>query len=278
MRLDLNESLIRYGCISLVVVEDSPTGIDLLKRQGIDSAAFNKTEICPYDNSCPPSIITLLRGIRKCAVCPAAVRSIDHLPAVCAKRKQTQERVLECEREAAQIDRAEKLTEAELNILEDCRHEMYEELAAWTIVEGCLEYVRKNYSEGQSERTWLIAEPEILQKKLMETEIRSDSAEYLLTRLQECLAYPGMQSPILSRQLDLLRRRLLAQAGNFDAAFDLNVPVDAAAQCAGALKNLAASHKLTPAQVFELMTKNDYLLSFESKLPLSIAYDEIIST
>lgn len=277
MRANLDESLVRYGCISIMVVEDGPTGLDLLKREGISSAAFNKTEVCPYDNNCPASIIALLRGVRKCAVCPAAVRSIDHLPAVCAKRKQTQERVLECERELAHKEAAANMTDKELNILEDCRHELYEELAAWTIVEGCLEYVRKTYSEGQTERTWLIAEPEILRKKLMQTEIRSGSIEYLLTRLQECLAYPSMQSPILSKQLDLLRRRLLAQAGDFDTAFTLDVPIDAAAECAGVLRNLASSHNLTPEQVFELMTRDDYLLSFESKSTLSIEYEEIIN-
>ena len=109
LRKNVPETLITYGCISISVNEGAESGLDVLRETRGINAAANKTEICPYGNHCPPEIIRMLGGSFRCALCPYAVRSIDHLPAVLAEQR----RVLDTLDETTKkIQTAESLVEA----------------------------------------------------------------------------------------------------------------------------------------------------------------------
>lgn len=273
MRVDVGESLIRYGCLSIAIHEDGLTGVDVLRAKGVDQAAFNKTEICPYGNNCPADVIKDLKGFRRCALCPYAVRSIDHLPAICAKKKQVAEEVAELNGRIVDGEDNGTYTPQELDEFEGERQRLCEELAGWSMCEAWLEHARKQIAEGVSQKKWLVAEPEALQRRLLRVELPSKTTEYLLSRLQECLAYPGMQSPLISKQLDLLRRKMLAQAGNLTEAFNMDVPVNAAAECAGVIRSLATAHGITAEQVYDLLTTEQHLMSIKTTPLLEVFYE-----
>lgn len=271
MRVNVSEALARYGCISLSVGE-METGLEVLEKLGIGNAAFNKTEICPYGNHCPPALIKELRGIKRCGICPYAVRSIDHLPAVCAKQKQFAEMVTELDIQINGALSNKSFTANEVDVLEEERQRKGEELAGWELSIEILEQARRRIASGEDNRKWVVERPEILIKQLEQVSSRSDAADYLLARLAECTTYPGFQSPKISRQFDMLRRRILAQSGaSLDELLSLKQPIDSAAECAGLIRSLAAAHKLTSTDIAALLANETHLDRMGSRKVIRIA-------
>lgn len=259
LKVNVTETFARYGCISLSIGE-MESGLDILEEIGIGHAAFNKTEICPYGNTCPPSLIRELKGIRRCAICPYAVRSIDHLPAICAKEKQAAEIIYELDKRIVAAIRDKTFTAEEIDALEEERQRIGEELAGWELCIEILELARRRIEAGEDTRRWVVERPEILTKQLQRVAVSSNTTDYLLGRLAECTSYPGFQSPRISKQFDLLRRRILAKSGaSLDEVLSLEQPVDSAAECVGLIRSLAAAHKLSAADIAELMTSDDRL-------------------
>lgn len=259
IRANVSETLARYGCISISVGE-MESGLEVLEKLGIGNAAFNKTEICPYGNNCPPTLLKELRGIKRCGICPYAVRSIDHLPAVCSKQKQFAEMVTDLDIQITGALSNKSLTAKEVEVLEEERQRKGEELAGWELSVEILEQARRRIAAGKDNRRWVVERPEILIKQLEQVSSRSDTADYLLARLAECTTYPGFQSPKISRQFDMLRRRILAQSGaSLDELLSLKQPIDSAAECAGLIRSIAAAHKLTSADIVALLTNETHL-------------------
>ncbi|MFL9905872.1 hypothetical protein [Paraburkholderia sp. RL17-337-BIB-A] len=265
MRANLDETLVSYGCISISFNEKAAKGVDVLRlTRGIDAAA-NKTEICPYNNICPPEVVKDLRGTHRCSLCDYAVRSVDHLPAVGAKKRQVAEMVDELEALLSADEKTlnAKYTGEELDRLEEERGRLCEELTGWILSEEVLELTRQRIAAGTDNRKWLVQRPEIIERDLQRVVAPTSMTEYLLARLGECIAYPTMQSPQVRARFDLLRRELLAKSGNLRAAFAQDLPIDPAAECAGLLKSIAGATGLNAAQLAEVLDKetSEYGLS-----------------
>lgn len=259
LKVDMAEAFARYGCISLTIGE-METGLDVLEDIGLGRAAYNKTEICPFGNNCPPTLIKQLRGIRRCGVCPYAVRSIDHLPAICARQNLDAEKIVSLDERIAQALADSTHSPAEVEALEDERQRLGEELAGWELSIEVLEQMRQRLSAGEDNRRWVVEQPEILAKNLQRVATTSRDSDYLLARLAECISYPGFQSPQISRQFDMLRRRILAKSGaSLDDVLSLNQPVDSAAECAGLIRSVAAAHQLSINDITQLLTTESHL-------------------
>jgi len=261
MKVNVDETIAAYGGMSITFTERSKRGVDVLREVGAANVAFNKTEVCPYDNNCPPDLIKELKGIRRCGLCPYAVRFIDHLSAVVAKKRQVTERVDELEGilslDAKTLNA--KYTPEELDLLEDERATLCEDLAGWTLSEEVLEVMRQRLASGQDSRTWTVQKPEIIERDLRRVSIKTSASEYLLARLGECLAFPMLESSQVRARFDLLRRELLAGAGRLKDAFSSAVPIDPAAECAGMLKTIVESSGLSVAQLAELLASDGHL-------------------
>ncbi|ABF09050.1 conserved hypothetical protein [Cupriavidus metallidurans CH34] len=261
MRENLDETLVSYGCISISFGERSVRGVDVLRETRGANAAANKTEICPYGNDCPPEVVKDLRGIRRCGLCHYAVRNVDHLPAVIAKKRQVAEMVDELENllstDAKTLNA--KYTPEELDRLEEERARLCEELTGWILNEELLELTRQRIALGQVTRTWIVQKPEIIERDLQRVIAPTSLTEYLLARLGECLAYPTLESPQIRARFDLLRRELLARAGNLRAAFASDMPVDPVSECAGLLKSVIASTGLDAAQLAEMLDQDKHM-------------------
>lgn len=261
MRSNLDETIAAHGGMSITFSERARRGVDVLRETGAADVAFNKTEVCPYGNNCPRDVVKELKGLRRCALCPYAVRFIDHLPAVLAKKRQVAENVDELEKLLA-IDAKTlnaKYSPEELDGLEDERARLCEDLSGWTLSEEVLEVMRHRIATGQDSRTWTVQKPEIIERDLRRVAVQTSASEYLLARLGESIAFPSLESPQVRARFDLLRRELLARAGNLRAAFATSVPADPAAECAGMLKALIDSTGMTISQLAKLLEHDGHM-------------------
>jgi hypothetical protein len=191
MRVDVKETIARYGCIS-IVQEDGASGLDTLLESGIAHAAFNKTEICPFGNLCPPHVVKRLRGFKRCSICSYAVRSVDHLPAVCACKKQTAESLVSLTGRMSVGLRDKSYTQLELDELEVERIRLSEDVSGWELCEEILEQARRRLESGQDTRRWVVEEPEIIRQHLQRVEMPTEQDLYVLYRLMgRCCINPA---------------------------------------------------------------------------------------
>ena len=265
LRVDLPETLVSYGCISITMNEEATNGLDVLRETRAANAAENKTEICPYGNHCPPEIIKQWRGTRRCGLCQYAVRSIDHLPAVAAKCREFRELLADLtdKVEDAAASKPPRYSDIELDRLDEERGRLAEELAGWQLSEEILNATRLRIAKGQDDRRWVVQKPEIILQDLQRVASPSNMTAYVLARLGECIAYPTTESAPIRARFDLLRRELLARNGDVRKAFDASMPANPAAECAGLLRSLVQANDLSYAEVVELLEGEEHL----AKLP-----------
>lgn len=267
MQQNMDETLASYGCVTLSLREDGRNGIDILRETRGANASFNKTEVCPFGNHCPPDVLKDLRGIGRCGMCPYAVRSVDHLPAVVAKVKQVAEQLedIECQLDAEDFE--DKHSDTEQQQLEAERQRLADELAAWKLVSEVLEVQRRLLEVGQDSRRWVVSKPEIIQQSLQRLAVPTNDTAYILARLAESVAYPTFDSVEIKARFDLLRRQLLANTGNIRAALMSRQPPDLASQCAGLLRTIVDANGLDYGRVVALLTTDKHLQALPEPQP-----------
>jgi len=245
IKRDLDETLTSYGCISLSLDNEGKTGLDVLRETRAVGAAMNKTEICPFGNHCPKEVVIKLGGFKRCGPCNFAVRSIDHLPAVTAKIRQVFEELSDLNKFLEESPTGRELTPAELDEAERQRDRLSEDFAAWQMSAEVLEMMRQRVERGESEKTWHIQKPEVIERHLRRVKFPSNTSEYLLARLAESEAFPMLESPHIRSRFELLRRKLLANMGNFQEAFSLELASNPTAECLGLIRSIVSSHNLS---------------------------------
>lgn len=276
IKSNLGETIAAFGGMSISFTEKTRRGVDVLRETGGADVAFNKTEVCPYGNNCPPDIVKELNGLRRCGLCQYAVRFIDHLPAVLAKKRQVAEEVDQLENLLATDTKTlnAKYSSEELDILEEQRSRLCEDLAGWALSEEVLEVIRHRIAAGHETRTWTVQKPEIIQRDLRRVSTQTTASEYLLARLGESIAFPILESPQVRARFDLLRRELLVRAGSLREAFSSSVPVDPAAECAGLLKTVIASTGMTLTQLAQRLEHDAHLADLPKAELRLLAVDE----
>lgn len=257
MKINKEETIARYGCVSLSIKEEGITGIDLLRNESNTQLAFNKTEICPYNNQCPNDLIKELKGFRRCGMCPYAIRSIDHLPAIAVKKRQMLEFMEEIDNklDTALADQLNTTYSIEdIDRLEDEKQRIGEELLGWIISEEMLEANRKSLMNSSESIKFVVQKPEILIADLQQISHKENDVQYLLTRLVDCESFPTLDTPLVRAKFDLLRRQLLAKLGDFKQAFDSKLPANPAYECLGLIKGVVERHGLSHEQVIGLLS------------------------
>lgn len=259
MRENVDAAVVSFGCVSMSVVDIEENGIDVLKRTRYAGAAENKTEICPYGNNCPADVLKLTKGYRRCAVCPYAVRSVDHLPAISAKGRQTLEKLLELEETIDSDGLEERYSANEIDALHEERALLAEEVTAWRLAEEVLEQTRQKLASGEIQSQWVVGKPEIIERHLKAIAFPTQGTERLIARLAECIEFPMLESPTIRGQFDLLRRQILANRGNVREAIMSKTPTNPAFECAGLLRAVMDTHQLTLSDVVRLIDTDNHL-------------------
>lgn len=271
LRKNLAETLISYGCISITLNEEATSGLDVLRETRAANAVENKTEICPYGNHCPPEIIKQWRGSHRCGLCQYAVRSVDHLPAVAAKVKQFAEILVDLtERISAALEDPKRYSKSDLDRLEEERARYAEELAGWQLNEEILYSNKMRLAREHDKRAWVVQKPDVVLQDLRRVAAPTNATTYTLARLEECIAYPTLDSPAMRARFDLLRRTLLAKCGDLRQALASRMPIDPAAECAGLIRTLVGANRLGIQDIAEIIESDSRLSLRPTNVVLSI--------
>lgn len=274
MRENLDEAISAFGFSCLSLNESIATGLDILRETRGQGAVINKTEICPFGNNCPQDLSKYFGGGRRCGLCHYAVRSIDHLPAVTAKGRQTMEMFSEISRKLDSEDIAVTHTLDEIDALEAERGRLAEDLTAWQLVEDVLEVTRQRIASGASNKKWVVQKPEIIEQHLKRAQFPSRETEYLLARMQESVAYPMLESPQIRARSDILRRQLLANTGRIHEAFNPQIPENPAAECLGLIRSVVAANKLTYKDLLEMLDTDKHVDAIPHQAPKLLVVEE----
>ncbi len=258
LRTKPDEAISAYGFISLSLSERLKSGVELLRATRGAGAIETKTEICPYGGHCPAEVVAELRGWRRCGPCNYAVRSIDHLPALTAKIRQVHEGLTEIEGRIAEAERLNYSSE-EIDALEETRYVLAEDLAAWQMSAEILEVMRQRIVAGASSKIWHVRKPEIVERDLKRVLFPTRSIEYVLARLQECEAFPSLESPQIRARFDLFRRQLLAKTGRVREALTLEPSVNPRAECIGLLRSIVAAYEFSFDDLKNALESNEFL-------------------
>lgn len=269
LRKDVPETLISHGCISIVLNEGPTSGLDVLRETRGVNAVANKTEICPYGNHCPPEIIRMLGEAHRCALCPYAVRSIDHLPAIQAERRRVIELIVGLSEKIQSAEEADdtSLTDPELDRLELERRRLSEEASAWEVITEVLEITRVKVAAGQHEKQWIVEKPEIIIQDLKKISAPTGMTAYLLSRMQECAAYPTTESPQIRARIELLRREILFKAGRPAEAFGKESPINPAAECTGLIRAIVAANRFSYGDLVTMLETNTHFQNLPAQPP-----------
>lgn len=267
LRKDVSETLEAHGCVSLSLADSEVNGLVVIRETRAINAVGNLTEICPYGNRCPPHVVKVLGKPHRCAVCSCAVRSVDHLPPVSIKVKQVKEELDELTERLRAEETAvvPRYTSEEFDDLEKERFDLADELTSWRLAEEVLYVTYLQVKSGQDTRRWVVQKPEVIERDLQRVAVPDSLTAYTLTRLQECIVYPTLESPQIRARFDLMRRQLLAGSGRINEALASAIPVNPAAECAGVLKTISESHNLTVEDIAKLLDGDSHLEKFPAR-------------
>lgn len=190
---------------------DGEEGLKLLRDGPMSRIRFRETHICPVGEECPAEILEQIGSPRRCGCCPLAMKCIDHLPAIAARKNQLLQRVRflvarRDEQEAAGepgavLDETWDSIEADVN-----------ELLGWQASEQVLEKLR---TEDPGTSALLADRPQVIRDHLRRVTKECDQTELMLQRIVDSNAFPGFSSPEVELAARQIRKKLLV--GKVDA-------------------------------------------------------------
>jgi len=197
---------------------DQNNGLALLKNGPMNHIRFRETHICPVGEECPADIVRHIGGPKRCGICPLAMKCIDHLPPIAAKRNQLIERIRYLHAQRKRMEAAGEPA-ATLDALWDELQLDINELVGWKFSEEVLRGMHAEAERNTGETIVIhVDRPDIVRRHLKLVTHQCDRTEFLLQRLAESNAYPSMTSPQVQMAAALLRRRFSAGEGLDDLA------------------------------------------------------------
>ena len=224
-----------HGLISLAGVADDKNGLETLRARLYTKLAFNNCHICPFDNRCPKEVVSKIGGHRQCALCPYAIRGIDHLQAVSAEKDKAKEMmkiVLDKIQEYRTLKPSARNPQILENLYVEYDHHALEAYALEAIEQQL--YLMAQTGEANS---FFLREKDGLMAHFQKVEI--SESDHVLKRLVDVQNFPDLSSPRLDAQFAQMRMRMLVNQGKYD---ELLKP-----------SNKPASHQLA-SQISSMMT------------------------
>lgn len=228
----------------------SPEAIEEFRNGPMSLVRFHPTHICPVGDECPADIVKLVGDFKRCGVCPLALKGIDHLPAVAAKKNALLERI------RYQLKQCDILEEAgEVESAEDIWDSIEIDTNEWVGWQLSEEVLSKSHAEiladgGSSEDAgfYHAEEPEVVRQHLMRVVKNSSEVDFLLCRIAESNAYPTMQTPQIQAVASSIRRRLLGGRDSREFLSDLPGPADVVV-ASSLLKTVMRANQLSLSDV-----------------------------
>lgn len=190
--------------------DDGPEGdgLRLLKEGPMSRIRFRETHICPVGEECPADVLQQIGEPKRCGSCPLAMKCIDHLPAISAKRNQLLERIRYLHRRRDQLEQAGEPAPV-LDEVWDAIELDVNELLGWQLSEEILDRMRADAPRSGSPSIH-VHEPEIVRRHLRRVTRDSNFTELMLQRIVDTSAYPSMSTPQVQLAAKQIKRRLLS--------------------------------------------------------------------
>lgn len=207
--------------IALWSTDDSKAetdGLKLLKEGPMSKVRFRETHICPVGEECPADILEQIGEPRRCGSCPLAMKCVDHLPAIAAKRNQLLERIKYQHKRLKHLEASGEPT-AVLDEVWECIELDVNELLGWQLSEEVLERMRQDPPEDGN-LLLHVEQPEVVKRHLERVTRSSNTAEFVLQRIADSNAYPSMSTPQVQLAASQVKRKLLAGQGLDALTFD----------------------------------------------------------
>lgn len=229
------EAIKVHGLMSLAGVKDEHNGLEVLRAKRYTELAYNNCHICPFGNRCPKEVIAQYGPNSPCALCPYAIRGVDHLPAVSAekdKAKEVMQGVLDKLKEYQRLKASARNPQTLENLNAEYDHHAREAYALEAVEQQLVHMAQR----GEA-KSFFLAEKEGLMAHFQKVQL--SESEHLLKRLVDVQNFPDVSSPRLDAQFARMRMMMLVQDGKYD---ELLKPSDR-----------APSHQLA-SQISSMMT------------------------
>lgn len=268
--VDPERAISTHRLMSLSRIKNGPDGLDLIRAKDVTEFAFNATHICPFNNICPKEVVHMLGGVNACALCPYAIRGVDHIPAICAQKDKYKEQMVGVLMMIQELlsRKPEQRSESEMERLER-EHDHYARQAVM------LEALELQLIEmaGSGQHNALIAKnrEEIIghYKK-----VELDSHCKILKRIIDVQNFPDLTSPDLDCRLSLLRGSLLMHKGDVRAHLkvDGRATFTPASKAAALISSLVRSEVMTTMEVYKVCATAEDLYQIDTQ-PVMVMSD-----
>jgi len=210
----------RFGFVSVSLLNErdelSQDGVELLRTTPMSQIVFRETHICPVGEVCPNSISDLIHEPRRCGLCPLAIKSVDHLPAIGAKMSQLLE----------QIHTATPLLEKVKNkaepdpVIEEINDRRKLDVFEYLGWKRSFQLLSENLEKANTDQTnkYQVDEPELIRRHLKLVCKQNTKTEFVLSRIADVQAFPSMETSELRANANRLRQQLLANIGRVEEA------------------------------------------------------------
>ncbi len=242
----------RFGFLSVSLLnersENFEDGVEVLRSTPANRVIFRETHICPVGETCPANVIDLIHEPRRCGLCPLAVKSLDHAPAISAKMRQLLEQ-MKCAADLIEKLKGRKEPESTISDINERRKLDALEYLGW---QRALEAINEILDLKQPDLVqYLVDQPEIVKLHLKCVAKQSARTDFILERILDSKAYPVLETQALRHKANILRQQLLANSGKIAEALQA---IPEGEEIEWFLSSLSAAMKtfnLTAAQLTE---------------------------
>lgn len=232
---------------------DERNGLTLLKSGPMSHIRFRETHICPVGEECPADIVRRIGAPKRCGICPLAMKCIDHLPPIAAKRNQLVERIRYLHAQRERMEAAGEPSTAIDGIWDEIQLDI-NELLGWKFSEEVLSEMHVEAERlGDAAFSIHVGRPDIVRRHLKLVTRQCDRTEFLLQRIAESNAYPSMSSPHVELAASVLRRRLSAGQG-LDDLVSLTSESDDVRSAASMLGTLMKAEGLSVRNIARILS------------------------
>lgn len=230
--------------------------------------SYESTHICPFNGICPKDVVE--KNIyHKCHICPYAIRTVDHLPAICAIRRKLLEDIEEIEILLGN----DKITNKKMMELQDKRKNCGEELAAYSIIRQILDNNLHDLKKC-GENHYFAFKPKALQKNIEANSFSSldENEKYIIDRIQEVNNFPDLESDMIKAKVRMVTSKILASTGNIRELIKGDFLLsDGTAHSYSLIKNITNAKNINKDQLIKMLSvdvnniENDLLKLEEDK-------------
>jgi hypothetical protein len=220
LKRDRVEAEKRFGFTSVSLINEKDKnfmdGVELLRTTPMNQVVFRETHICPVGEACPKDVEDLIHEPRRCGLCPLAVKTVDHLPAIAARMRKLLEQIQNATVHLEKLmERGEP--EAVLDEINWRRKLDTFEYTGWMRAFEILSDIFRNM-KSDDPTIYHVDEPEIVRRHLKLVVKQTGQVEFILDRILDSNAYPSMETPELRAKANMLRQQLLANLGRVEDA------------------------------------------------------------